>query len=183
MSSVGSRSRWSEPSRRSFSCGDRGHAEVGNGGRSNDDRGAGGRCSMTAARISSAEVTGTKAQPAGGVSAVGAETRMTCGAALAGGFGEGVAHFATGAVAEEADRIDGFAGASGGDEDGFAGQVLCLRVAARRRGPPARWLRCRRGGRSRSCRRRDSRCRARRDDAAGLEELRRWRGLRGDSTC
>src|ERR1019366_4931435 len=45
-------------------------------------------------------------------------------AALSGGFRERVAHLAAGTVAEEADRVDRLAGASGGDEDGFAGEVL-----------------------------------------------------------
>jgi hypothetical protein len=36
------------------------------------------RCCITAARISSALVTGTNAQPCGGSSAVGALTRITC---------------------------------------------------------------------------------------------------------
>ena len=48
------------------------------------------------------------------------------GSAGAGGFGEGVAHLAAGAVADEADGIDGLAGSAGGDEDGFAGEVLLV---------------------------------------------------------
>ena len=85
---------------------------------------ASGRCSMTAARISSALVTGTKAQPAGGVQRSGRGDQDDLRAALVGGLGEGVAHLAAGAVAEEADGIDRLAGASGGDKDGFAGEVL-----------------------------------------------------------
>ena len=46
------------------------------------------------------------------------------GAALASSLGERVAHLAAGSIAEEADRVDRLAGASGGDEDGFAGEVL-----------------------------------------------------------
>ncbi len=45
-------------------------------------------------------------------------------AALAGGFGEGVAHLAGGAVAEEADGVECLARAAGGDEDGLGGEVL-----------------------------------------------------------
>ena len=50
--------------------------------------------------------------------------RMTLGAAALRGFGEGVAHFAAGTIAEEADGIEGFAGASGGDEHDFAGEIV-----------------------------------------------------------
>ena len=45
-------------------------------------------------------------------------------AAALGCFRDSVAHFAAGAVAEEADRVDGFASASGGDEDDFAGEIV-----------------------------------------------------------
>lgn len=45
------------------------------------------------------------------------------GSAARGLGGEGVAHLAGGAVADEADGVDGLAGSSGGDEDGLAGEV------------------------------------------------------------
>ena len=51
-------------------------------------------------------------------------------AAAAGGFGQGVAHFAAGAVADEANRIEGLARAAGGDQNDFASQI----VAAAQRG-------------------------------------------------
>ena len=47
-------------------------------------------------------------------------------AAALGSFGEGISHFAAGAVAEEADRVESFAGASGGDEHGFAGKIVAV---------------------------------------------------------
>ena len=40
------------------------------------------------------------------------------------GFSQGVAHLAAGTVAKKAHGVDGLAGSAGGDEDGFAEQVL-----------------------------------------------------------
>jgi hypothetical protein len=46
------------------------------------------------------------------------------GAAALRGFGQGVAHLAAGAVAEEADGVESLAGAAGGDQDDLACQVV-----------------------------------------------------------
>src|SRR5277367_4055915 len=43
-----------------------------------------------------------------------------------GGFGQGVSHLSAGAVAEKAHWIEGFAGASGGDEHRFTDKIVAL---------------------------------------------------------
>ena len=44
--------------------------------------------------------------------------------AALGCFRDSVAHFAAGAITQEADRIDGFASSSSGDKDDFSGEVV-----------------------------------------------------------
>ena len=50
--------------------------------------------------------------------------RITFGAAALRGFSQRVAHLAAGTIAEKANRVQGLARASGGDQKDFAGQVV-----------------------------------------------------------
>src|ERR1039458_3848528 len=105
---------------------DGGHAEVGYGGGA-DDHGRVGQVLHDGGAHLRGAGDGDEGAAGGRRERSGGGDKDDLRAALAGGFGEGVAHLAAGAVAEKADGVDGLAGASGGDEDGLAVKVLCGR--------------------------------------------------------
>ncbi len=80
--------------------------------------------SRTARCICSVERTGTQSTPSGILQIRGAADENYARAATMRGFGERVAHFAGGAIGEEADRVEVFAGGTGGDENRLSGEIV-----------------------------------------------------------
>ena len=100
-----------------------GGPEVGDGG-GHDDRVGVGRRRRARPRAARAAVpTRTTLTPAGSGSATLAATSVTSAPRAAAVAGQRVALPAGGAVAEEAHRVEGLAGAAGGDDDVPPGQV------------------------------------------------------------
>ena len=93
---------------------------VGDGGGHQHDVGVGGAGQRLALQVGGGRRLddGAAGRADGGV----AEQRGHLGAAQQGGVGEGDAHAAAGAVAEEAHRVERLAGAAGGDQHAAAGE-------------------------------------------------------------
>jgi hypothetical protein len=105
---------------------DCGHAEVGDRGSSDDDRRGGQMLHHRNAHLFG-RGDGHKSAVRGRRERSRRRDENDLRAAPFRGLGDRVAHLAAGAVAEKADWVDRLARAAGGDENGFAGEVLCRR--------------------------------------------------------
>ena len=85
---------------------------------------ASARCSITALRISTAVWTRITVTPCGCGKLHRAGNQNHTRATLGRGFGECVAHLAAGAVGDEAHRVERLLRGAGGDQNGFAFEIL-----------------------------------------------------------